>query len=166
MAGTRQQVLHEVVEIAVSGLTAGTVAGATSKIDTARENGVRIDKVRGAITWKDKTTTIGPLAIGAVVGSYTTTEVNEALDADPQSHEDGPISERAARPVWTLWVIPAATEVNQDAVVVPMRDLYWPFKQVNEGEQIIFWVHNLDTTTLTAATLQINLDWVYTWMRD
>ncbi len=165
MALGRTQVMHEVVEIGVSGLVAGDVVGATSQIDTARENGVRIDKVRGALTWKDKTTTIGPIAIGVTVGSFTTSEVEEALEADPQSHDDGPITERANRPVWTLWVIPASTEVNKQHEV-KMTDLYWPFKEVDEGEQIIFWAHNLDTSTLTAATFQINLNWVYTWMRD
>ncbi len=165
MAGSRKFLLHEFIDMGISGLASLDLNQFVSKIDTAKENGVRITKVKGALTFKDKTTTIGPLLVGAAVGSWNATEIEEAIEADPQSHEDGPTTEKAHRAVWPLWVIPASVETASQHIV-PMEELYWPFKEIDEGEQVSFWIYNMDTASLTAMTAILALVWFGEWLRD
>ncbi len=165
MPSGREQVIHEVVELAVGALASLDAVSAASKMDSSQSQGFRFKKVKGAISYKDKTTLEGPILFGAAMGGDAS-EIEEALEADPQGTNDNPAGERSNRKVWPIAMIPAASETDGRNAKL-MREVYWPFKEKREGDGILFWAYNMDTATLTTGAL-ITAWFTYfgTWLRD
>jgi len=165
MPSGREQIIHENINVGISGLTAGSIQSAGSRIDALQENGFMIRRVRGAMTWFDKTTTLGPMIVGAFTGSLTSTEIKEAVDADPQGAKDTPATERANRKLWPIWLVPAGIALNSEEQS-KYEDIYWPYREKEEGESMGVYVQNIDGTTITAATVTVAMVFFGEWTRD
>jgi len=149
---SNQQVQHIIAEITVGALTTLSVAGAALAIDAARKQGVRIKKMKYAVTYKDKTAGEGPLLFGLASVDLTNAEIAEALIADPQSARDSPSNEEANRQVFPLQLLPASAEVATQEHQ-PMRSVRYPWKRILIGNGLKAFVANLDGSTLTTGTL-------------
>ena len=161
----RQQVQHSIVELGLGALATLGVASANLPIDNARENGTRLKKWNYAITWKDKTSLEGPIRWGFARG-LTSTEIKEALDADPSGLIDIPATEQANRDVIPMGVIPAGVAVASEEQQI-MRSARFPWKETPEGTGLQLWAQNIDGSTLTTGMLvTLSSSFVFDWMED
>ncbi len=147
-----QQVQYLTNEVTIGALATLAVAGSSTNIDSARLAGMRIKKMKYAVTYKDKTAGEGPLLVGLASVDLSNVEIQEALAADPQSPRDQPAAEQANRQVFPLVMLPASNDVASQAQV-PLRSLRYPWKRILEGNGLKFWVQNLDGSTLTTGGL-------------
>ncbi len=120
------------------------------KIDTGRENGVRLKKMLMAMTFEGKTAGEGPLLYGLCLSDLSPTEIQEALNADPQKPDDVPASEQVMRKLMVIGVIPAAMTASTDPEVY--REVRFPWKEIEEGSGLSWWVQNRDGGSLTTGT--------------
>ncbi len=163
---TRQQVIHNTIELDMSTAATLAVVVAPTKIDTGREQGARIKQMKSALSWKDKPTTMGPLLAGFSVG-LTNTQIAEALLADPVSDKTNvEASEQSNRRVFPVWLIPAGIAVASEELQ-ELKEIHFPWKEIDEGTGLDFWVQNLDGSTLTGNTLvTTQIAFVTEWLRD
>ncbi len=158
------QIIHDTVTLNVSSLSAGGVVLGATKIDAAQSNGFRVKRVRAALAYEQKTADLGPIVIG-FSRNLTSTEVKEALDADPQGNNDIPETEQGNRAVWPEWLVPASGSTD-NREHVKFEDIYWPYKEADEDSQFSAWAHNIDGATITAGLIVIQIVWYGDWMRD
>ena len=163
---SRQQVIHNVLELDLAILPTLNVKAAATKIDAAREQGARIKQMKAAISWKDKPTTLGPLLVGFSVG-LTELQIAEALLADPISDKSNvEAAEQANRRVFPVWLIPAGIAVASEELT-KLEEIHFPWKEIDEGVDLDFWVQNLDGSSLTGNTLVVaQIAFVTEWLRD
>ncbi len=160
-----QQVQHINRSVTVGALATITVAGSATNIDAARLQGVRIKKIRGNVSWFGKTTLEGPVMYGLASIDLSNSEIAEALNADPQSENDQPASDRGNRKVVPMGIIPRATEVD-GRNMRSFMNITWPWKVIPVGSGLKIWVFNLDTSTLTTGMeVKFNLAIVQEWIR-
>ncbi len=160
-------VSHEQVSIDVSGLTSNNVVGDVTKIDGARENGVRIKQIKYAARWQQFTTNEGGVQIGLSVGNgITDAEVKEALTADPQSSDDIPDGEQSLRKVFPLFMVPDAVAVGGDDMMQFRAIDRWPFKDIEEGEALKTYAFNTSGSTLTSGLIKLDMVITGEWLRD
>ncbi len=160
-------VSHEQVSIDVSGLTSANVIGDVTKIDGARKQGVRIKQIKYAARWQQFTTLEGGVQIGLSVGDgLTDAEVEEALEADPQSDSDQPAQERSERKVFPLFMVPDSTQLDSDQQMEFRAIDRWPFKELNENEALKTYAYNTSGSTLTSGLVKLDLVITGEWLRD
>ncbi len=173
MAFTRTQVQHGNTGLALSTLGAATAATGSLAIDASRTQGVKLMQFKGAVEWNGKTAGEGPLVVGLSI-DLSSSEVAEAIIADPQHVNDVPATEQGNRKVYPLFTIARKSTdgtwsrgamANDDAA--EHADLKFPWRELTEGQGIQFWVFNRDASALTTGT-EISLDWdaVQEWLRD
>ncbi len=144
---------HQTVEMDLATLAAGAAVAIALNIDGAREHGIQIEKFRGIVDYENKPATLGPLLFGLCENNLTTAEIAEALTADPQDEDDIPASEQSIRKVYPMGIIPkGGIEDGPDSSVKYYRNIAYPWKRIQEGEGIKFWVQNLDGSALTGNT--------------
>ncbi len=160
-----QQVQYETVENAVGALVTQTVSTIPMRQDSARNQGVRIKKLMGAVDYNAKTAGDGPLLFG-LAHALSATEIAEALNADPQDSNNVPATEQGNRRVMVLGVIPKiATASPFD--IVPYRTIRFPWKELPEDTNMFFWVQNKDTGTIQTGTLvRFSYIIVQEWLDD
>ncbi len=162
---SRQQVQHIVAELAISTLANLTALTVALPMDAARENGVRMKKLMLAINYRGKTASEGPLRVGLCDSTLNVTEIKEALEADPQFFEDIPASEEANRRVFTVWTIPAGLVADEHTQRI--REVHYPWKDVQEGQGIKVFVFNDSGATMTTGmVLTVTGVAVQEWLRD
>ncbi len=143
------QVIHDVQVLQLSTLAAGSVLTANTKLDAARGQGFKLDKLQLGVTWKDHVAQEGPLQFGLARGPITAAEIAECLNADPQGENDIPAAEQANRRVVPYGLIEAG--LNAVPANVPwFRSIRFPWKQFAENETLQFWVKNIDGAALTS----------------
>ncbi len=145
--------------------TAGVIED-SAKTDTSRANGVRVKKMKVAISYKGKTAGEGPLLVGVAKGNMSAAEIAEALASDPQGPDNTVPMEQAQRTVMPLAMIPAASVASPDDTRWH-RSVRFPWKEVPEGTDITLWVQNLDTGTLTTGTIvECHMILLQEWLDD
>lgn len=163
--GHRKQIVHGRSQMGLSTLASGSVIEGTTKIDAAREQGVKITKLMAACDFTNKTSDEGPLVVGYAIGNMTAAEIAEALAADPQLNDDDVASEQANRKVVPVWYIAEQPSDNEDAVM-KLEEISVPW-DIAEGEAFTWWTLNNGPDTLTTGTI-VNV-WttlVGEWLRD
>ncbi len=157
---------NQSVSVLLSTLAADAVISAAINIDAGRERGVFLKKFKVAMDWDVKTDGEGPLRWGIASTSLTNAEIAECLIADPQNDNDVPASEQARRKVMTVGVIPRnGAGSSQDRL--KLQTVNWPWKKLDEGEGIKFWVMNDDSDALSDLAI---VNWAYVavqeWLDD
>ncbi len=160
-------VSHEQVSIDVTGLTSANVIGDVTKIDGARNQGVHIDQIKWAARWQQFTTLEGGVQVGLSVGDgLTDAQVEEALEADPQSDSDVPATEQSLRKVFPLFMVPDSTELDSHQQMEFRSIDRWPFKDLNEDEALKTYAYNTSGTTLTSGLIKLDMVITGRWLRD
>ncbi len=157
-------VQHDIYRSNVGALTTLSSAAVTAKLDAAREQGVKILRMKAALGFNSKTIDEGPLLVGFALG-LSATEISEALAADPQSMLVQPEMEHAQRRVYPMWLIPSG--MTDSEIVQKLEDVPIPWKEIPEGVGYNLFVHNLDTGTLTTGTqIEVVVASVMEWLDD
>ncbi len=153
------------LEIAVASLAANTGILGASKIDNSREQGFRSIMQEGNIKGVAFAEDNGPILVGYANSALSLSEIEETLEADPQSSFDKPAGEQVSRKLSFLGYLsgPAAgADVSKD-FVTKHRESF------PEGTSITYFVYNTDTATAITAnsqTVKIHIKHVGVWLRD
>ncbi len=149
--------------LSLASLTTKDAVSVTGKIDAAREHGFRVVKTEGWFFLKG-----GIVNEFAVVGmapsTLTAAEIEEGIEADPQSSFEVPETEEAGRPTFPLAAIGgAAAQANQ---IIPFKNaIPWSYP---EGSSMIWWAYNPDDNSWTANSQELIIFAKHTgvWLRD
>ncbi len=133
----------------LSTLAAGTSIKVSLKADSAREQGVRIKKIRYIVNMIGKQNDEGPLRYGLCSSDLTIAQLDECLDSDPQHAGEVPGTEEANRQVVLLGAFGRNTTSTQNDPST-LRSAKW-FWDVIEGTGLQFWVRNDHTIALTTG---------------
>ncbi len=151
------------IEFNTSNLAAATSLLVASRIDSSRANGFRTVSQRGVVTWKDADGSQGPIMVGMVNDAMSTTELEEAIENDPQSSSDRPGIEHAERRYYLLGYLHLGPASN-DFFTFNVRHRL----SIIQGITLQFFVYNTDlSTALDAAnSVQILCEHLGVWLRD
>ncbi len=160
-------IVYDDLSIDVGALPSKDAIAVSSKIDTARENGFRVMKTEYFIDFEGKTSGEGPLMVG-FAANHNAGEIEEAIEADPQSSHDDEANLHAKRPVWPLAMIPEASSARSSTgSLEQIMGKFNPKWTVPEGEGAVWWAYNMDGAILTTGTI-INIFAKHygVWLRD
>ncbi len=151
---------------ALTSLTASTNA---LLIDGARDQGVKLLKLKAAISLRNKTAGEGPITVGIAIG-VSAAEIAEAIVADPQGISDDPALQRSQRRVFPIWYFGkevANTADLSEGPVKKLEDVDIPWKMIEEGLNMFWYAFNHDSSDLTTGTsIDIVSVAVQEWLRD
>ncbi len=160
---------YDNVIIALSTLAAGAVLTSPLKIDGARENGIRLQKMKAQMSFRGLTDGEGPVVIGLATTDPSVTEIAEVFTADPQKPEDIPASEQVMRKIFPIWMIGKA-ELNSvtRGVKNEYTEIQFPWKNIEEGTGLKWFAVNLDAsaTLTTGGVIEIVSVTIGTWLDD
>ncbi len=160
----RGQVLIENSVHALGALGALDVVSFNSKIDSARERGFRVTKMQICSSFSAKTAAEGGIMFGLAV-ELSAAEIEECIEADPQSPNDVPDAEEAMRPVFPLGQAGQAQTSN----VLNNGNFYeinlnW---SIPEGAGLDWWYYNMSSGALTTGTTFRHWTKVFgVWLND
>lgn len=162
---SRQQVQYINSEVTLGALATATAVTAATIIDPSREQGSKIKELRLAMSFKGKTAGEGPIVVGLCELSLSVGQIKEALEADPQLLRDVPSAEQGNRRVFPIWQVPSLR--TSDSEIVRMKDVRWPWKNMEEGMGIKVFAFNNSGSTLTTGTTVIVFGAAVTeWLHD
>ena len=126
-------------------------------IDSARQQGCKIHKLKGSFDARGKTAAQGPVIIGFDVG-LAMTEIEESYASDPQIMDDAGASERGNRKHFPVCQIPYdATGLHNTAVGQlsnnGWRNLRFPSWEILEGRGLNMYAINLGSGTLASGCI-------------
>ncbi len=157
---------YDDVLLVVGALQAGAVAAQATKMDAAREQGFRMQKLKAAMSFNGKTSDEGPIVVGLCSTDLSTTEIAEVFASDPQKPDDVPASEQVMREVFPIWHIAFAVNAPQESTT-PYRNVAYPWKETREGDGLKWFAINLGPAILTTGTLvQISSVCIGEWLLD
>ncbi len=157
---------YQLFRMTLSTLASVAVIEDAAKTDTARAQGVRVKKMKIAVSYQGKTEGEGPLLVGVAHGNLSVTEIAEALNSDPQGQDQTVPMEQAQRTVMPIALIPAVG-VGGNGVPLELDDVRFPWKEVKEGTDITMWTQNLDTGALTTGTIvECHMTLLQEWLDD
>ncbi len=156
-------VYDESLIVSLASLTANDAVIGTSKIDAAREHGFRIVKTEGWIMLKGGI--VNEFAIfGMAPWTMTAAEIEEGIEADPQSMFEVPETEQSSRPTFPMAVIGgAAAQARQSAHFE--NNIPWSYP---EGSSLQYWFYNPDDNSWSAGSQEAIIFAKHTgvWLRD
>ncbi len=165
---SRKAIVYHHTQLALGALAQNAVVVSQTPIDSARENGFRVDKIRYAIEYRNKTDTEGPIQIGLSKQDVSAADIAAALVADPQGQFDtdqNQVTDRAIMPM--AMITRSGTSSPAEIGLVHYRSVNWPWKRIEEGEGLNWWAANRDGTTLTTGcSVLIFGSYIGEWMRD
>lgn len=158
-------IVFDDINLTLGTLNTDTAIQVASKIDNAREQGFRVLKTEYFVTVSGKTNDEGPIVVG-LAHNLSTTEIEEAIQADPQGSKalHRPENEQATRPVWPLKMIPA-TVVGQEDHIVGKDEvkLNW---SCPEGTTLQWFAYNFSTQLTTGTIVHIFAKHFGVWLKD
>ena len=168
----RTQVVHDGNNFALGALAARTAVVNATKVDASRRQGMQLSKLKIFFQATSKTANDGPILIG-LAKDLGAAEIAEALEADPQYHEDPGAAERANRQLFPTEVIPSDCTsyngaVNWDSTSSRLRNIGFPSWEIEEGAALFIFAFNQHSgQALTTGTI---LHWtmvtVGRWLDD
>ncbi len=148
----------------LSTLAAKTSIKSDTTIDGSNAQGVRLRKIRYAVTHIGGTATEGPFLYGLCSKALTVAELDEAIDADPSFDGDVPAEDRTQRKVVVLGSI--GQSAGNESGVVPWRTARW-YWVTPENDGIQFFVRNQDTSPLmTGMVVKFMGQFYGEWLHD
>ncbi len=164
--GERTGILHEQFTLTLGTLATLDVISGITKIDGSRNQGFRVLKTLWTAIWGNSGASEGPIYFGLALNN-SATEIEEALEADPQGPDDFPAVEQSMRPVWPLGLF---TDSGTDIVTrindgkVQEINLRWSF---SEHSALSVWAMNLGGGTLTTGSfVTVTMKHFGVWLDD
>lgn len=156
-------IYSETVDITLSTLAAKDVISAATKQDGSRAQGFRFLKSEVFVA-----------ANGLAAGEYImvglsgptmdAVEVEEAIEADPQSPDDRSPVEHAMRPYWPLCIL--GGEANSGGMTIWQGE-WKPRWSFTESVALSVWVYNLTTGALTTGcVVNVFMKHFGVWLND
>ena len=161
----RSFVLHDKITISMVNATALEVFTVVGKIDTVREQGIRIAKMKMAVVVSNKTDAEYPILYGLAMGGLSSTDIQECLAADPTGFIQAEETERSNRKVYPMGMFPrgGVDELRYQ----PMRFVRFPWKEIPEGTGLTYWAQNFESAVQTGdPVLEIAMVMTGEWLRD
>ncbi len=165
---SRQQVQYLDTSITLGTLAARTAITSGLAIDGSRNQGVMLKQLKGIFRTRGLTADEGPILVGLSLG-LSATEVEEALEADPQGFGDVPGTEQGNRRVYPVAITEnASSQVTEVAQQMDWwRKIRFPWKEIREGETLAVWAYNLSAAVLTTGgSVRFNGVAVQEWLDD
>lgn len=161
----RSFVLHDKITINMVNATALEVFLAVGKVDAARDQGIRISKMKMAVVVSNKTDTEYPILYGLAMGGLSSTDIQEALAADPTGWTQAEEMERTNRKVFPIGLFPRGGV--DELRLQKLRDVHFPWKEIPEGTGMSFWAQNFESAVQTGdPVLEIAVVYTGEWLRD
>lgn len=156
MPAGRTQLVHLNTTFSLGALGFDAVISQATKIDNARQQGIRLLKVKGTWDADGKTANEGPVVVGFNMG-LAATEVAEAFVADPQIFEDAGASEQANRKCYPVASIPYSATGLQNSGTGQLSNSRWwdqrvPSWEFPEGRGLNLFAINRGAANLTTGT--------------
>ena len=161
-----QHRIYKHATITVGALATLSAVKGNTVIDGSRENGVRIEKMKAALSWHNKTADDGPCTVGLCNSDLSPAEVAECMVADPQKPLDTPASEQSMRNIFPVWLIDKAS-TGTGNLVQEYTDIRYPWKEILEGDGLSWFLFNHDSATLTVNFVcEIPMVIIGSWLDD
>ncbi len=161
----RSQVLWDNTEVTIGALATVTAAVASSRIDTAKENGFRILKTQYWCWWRGFTAGEGPILWGVEPGAGAGS-IASTIQADPQTMgNEGKIArEQAMLPVFVLEQFTAEDAAQLKTWAQGEFAMKW---SIQEGSALNYFVFNPSGSTFTTGgTLKVVAKHFGVWLKD
>lgn len=159
-------IVYDDVTIDVGALASKDCIASASKIDSSRLNGFRIIKTEYWMDFEGKTAGEGPIMVG-FSPLHSASEVEDTIEADPQSSAEMENNAVAKRPVFPLEMYPTDggdTNFEQQRI---KKGSFNPRWSVIEGRSAFWWVYNMEGAALTTGMLvHIFAKHYGVWLRD
>lgn len=164
MANFDGHIYYDNAVIDVGALAAGDVTTVTLKQDGSRSQGFRFMKTEYWIVLENATD-FESVMCGLAGPAIDAAEIEEAIEADPDSPHDRSASEQAMRPIWPLEVLMDTAQGDGRVVAKGTINLRWSFP---EATAMNFWCYNMDVANpiTTGARLRIFCKHYGVWLRD
>lgn len=160
----RAQILWEHNNFSTGALAVKDVASNNSqRLDGSTQQGMRILKVEYNIWTTGMTAGEGPVLCGLAGPDISASEIEEALEADPQWSGSDTEAFQANRPIWPLGMINNLSSIGFWIEQMKEKKINWSFP---EGTALQFWVYNLDDSTLSAFNVHFLLKIYGVWLND
>ncbi len=157
--------LHDKVTITMTNPTGLEVFTGVGKIDSARAQGVRIKKMKMAVTKAVSTADDFAVLFGLAPGGMSGTEIQAALAADPSGINDADQMELTNRKVFPIGVFPRGP-ASSDRMHA-LRETHFPWKELDEGTGMTFWSQNWENAVQTGdPVIEFTVAYVLEWLRD
>ncbi len=158
-------IVHNSTTLALGTLASGAAVVGATKIDSTREQGVKLRKVKGFFNVMGKTVDEGPLIVG-FSRDLNATEVQQGFEGDPQFEGETALSERANRPIFPVATIPAKM-LDTEAILKMWTEFDIPSWLVIEGNSFDIFAFNDGAGALTTGgSIFFEGVFVYDWQRD
>ncbi len=159
------QNLYDNVELDISSLAAITGVVGASKIDGSRLMGFRTLMQEGSIAYESAALVGGPILVGFAGPALSLTQIEEAIEADPQSSVNTVPVEQVSRPIFILGILEAVAKASVSSIRSFKKKFQWSYP---EGAQMNFFAYNTDLNTAIGASSQVKIFCKHTgvWLRD
>lgn len=155
-------VYHERVVLTLGTLASLDALAVTGLQDGSRSQGFRYLKSEYIIGVAGMTTDDGPVVVGVGGPGLSTAEIEEAIEADPQSSHDAPAGEQAMRPVWKIGAAVGDGMLNNGLPIIVNQRWSYP-----EDATMAFFAYNSSGAALTTGTVITMMIKHYgVWLRD
>ncbi len=148
---SNKMITYGQVQLALSTLGGLTAIAVLTKVDSSRGSGAKIAKWLANVSFEGKTVDEGPFIWGLANGDFTDVEITECIQSDPQEENDVPDSERANRRIWVIGTIDKNAVDSREYPVMKLQNFPFPWRSVEEGDNIQFWVFNADGSAITTG---------------
>ncbi len=155
--------------VSLNSLAAVTgVISDSQKIDSSRSQGFRTLLQEGVLKHQAGDGAGGPLLVGFTDGGLSLSEIEEKIEADPQSQSDRPTLEQARRRIFILAYVDTdsgGAGTNVGAIQRFRTKHQWSFI---EGVGCRYFVYNTNSATAmdAANSLEMFVKHAGVWLRD
>ncbi len=134
----------------------------TGRLDGNRDNGFRLVTLDSLIGWDSKVDNEGPGLIGIAL-NMSQAEIETLLEDDPQS-STAIVPRGLGQYIKLLGIIPAGGTGGVLNNGNPIHTkVNW---SVPEGDQMVYFMYNMDTVTLQAFGVNFFSQYTGVWLRD
>ncbi len=160
---------YDNIEIDISSLAAVTGVLGVGKVDASRTQGFRtlfqegIVKINGGVVTSP---TGGPVYTGFIPFGMSLAEMEEKLEADPQSSDDSPATEQQLRRVFPFGYLDGSVGSGAAKAQLDFRTKHkWSYQE--EGS-LNYFAYNTDLNTALPASSQCQIHVKHTgvWLND
>ena len=133
--------------LALGALGAKDAISENLKQDAVRTRGFRFTRTEWFLNWNVEAAGEGPILIGLCGPGISAAEVEEAIEADPQSPDDTIPAPQAMRPYWPLAIL--FPDTGGKSTIQGVININWAFP---ESEVMQIFAYNLGTGALTTGS--------------
>ncbi len=157
-------IYHDIVQVALGALAAVDMIAGATKQDGSRDQGFRFTRIEWKASVSHLVAAEGPLLIGLGGPDLVVSEIEEALESDPQGGNDSPQMEQSMRPFWPLALFIADSAGGGHSVQQGVLKMGWSFP---EHSNMDFWIYNMGSGALTSGAIaDLYMKCFGVWLKD